>query len=682
MSASSYNNESIRAIKGADRIRNRPEVMLGTRGIDGAKHTVIEIVGNATDEKLSGYGDKLIIKLYEDGSISVRDYGRGIPLGWNEAEQNWNYFLIFEELYAGGKYDDNQELLKKINAENAWDKFNINDYPYLITIGLNGLGAAATQCSSAYFEVISYRDGKASRMHYTKGVHDMTELEITNTEEPNGTFIHWKPDDEVFDSTNITAKWLSKLCKSLSYVAEFNVTFIDKDKANIYEAKTLLEAMQEVVGSDCVEAHNFTHSTDAKGDICICDADIVLGKGGRGFEYFHNRVELKGGAHANAINNALYDFFDMISREQGIKIREGDYAGMFSVILSTLSNKMSLRGQTKDSLDDSFVANCLYSVLINTLKTEYAKGTSWLIDIVDDVIVNAQNRIAVAEMSKNLKEIEKATKKVKASDKFVTCLSYEQGKAEETDYFIVEGDSAGGTVKVARNAMYQCYQAIRGKSLNVYKATIQQLIDNREIKDMIAALGCGIDLGIEGYESFDINKLKVGRIYFLSDADIDGKHIRMLLFLIFYKLFPELLYQGKVYILETPLYIINCVDNTVVYCMDEEDLKAKRKELGGMIRSIDRFKGLGEVDPDVLWETTLNPETRVARQLKIERNDMALCDALEVLFGKSTERRKRAILGSMIEDYDGKIDEMQSLSEFIESLNLDDSLEVEEVLVG
>lgn len=677
-----YGEDSISKLEGEKRVRMRPEALLGSKGIDGAKHTVIEIIGNATDERLSGYGDRLDIELHDDDSISVRDYGRGVPLGWNEKAKDWNYYLIYEELYAGGKYGDEkrQKILKRIDEADAWDSFDILDFKGMVSIGLNGLGAAATQCSSSYCEVISYRDGKASRMEYRNGKHCLDELEITDTDEPNGTYVHWKPDDKVFTDTKIPSKWLRALCKQISYVSGFTVNYTHNGKTDEYVGKTLEDEMRDSVGN-AVYATNKVHMLDNEGDMCVCQAEVVIGEGGRGTEYFHNRVEMHGGVHSTSFSTAVSSFFDSIRSEYGIKFRDSDYAGKISVISSTLSNKMSARNQTKDSLDDQFIFLCLYECILNTLKSEYTKGTPWLMKVVHDAVENAKNRIALAEMSKNLQSVERSIKRHKTSEKFVSCEAYEQGKAEEVEYFIVEGDSAGGRVKTARDSYYQCYLAIRGKSLNVYKATIDQLIANNEIKDMISSLGCGIDLGIDGYESFDISKLKVGKIIFLADADVDGDHILMLLFLICLKLFPELLYEGKIYVAETPLYVINCTDNTAVYCMNNEELEAKRKEIGeSNIRTIDRFKGLGETEADVLWETTLNPEKRVLRQLKIERNDMELADALEVLFGKSTARRKQAILGSMMDNFDEILEENENLYDFVEGLGLDESLDVEDVV--
>lgn len=676
-----YGNDSIDVLEGARRVRNNPAALLGSNGLAGAKHTVIEIIGNSTDEKLAGFGNQLDLSVYEDGSISIRDYGRGVPIGWNEAKQKWNYFLIYEELWAGGKYSSNQEILEKIEAENSWADFKFEDYPYLITIGMNGVGGAATQFTADYFDVKSYRDGTMSEMYYEDGAHVWDELKTEPTNEPNGTFIKWKISDQAFSDTNIPSKWFEKLCSNMSYVTGFKVVFNYKGVEKVFEAKTLEEVMKESTGA-CASTSKFVHLRDDARDICICQADVAIGPNGRGSEFFHNKVEMTGGIHADSYHTAVGEFFNGISREVGVRIRDVDYAGKFSIISSTLSNKMSPKGQTKDSIDDAYIFHCLYDCILDTLNLEHQKGTEWLQDIVDEAVQNAQNRIAVAEMSKNLKEVEKATKKAKASQKFVSCKSYRDKDPAATEFFIVEGDSAAGKVLVARDSAYQCYLAIRGKSLNVYKATLEQLIANAEIRDIISVLGCGVDLGIEEYESFDISKLKVGKIIFCADADVDGKHIMMLLFLIIWKLCPELLYQGYVYTVDTPLYVINTVDGQAIYCMDNEELEEKKAEVVGRIHSIDRFKGLGETDEDTLWNTTLNPETRNLRQIKIDRNDTDIIDVLEVLFGKSTARRKEAILGSIVGgNFDEMLGNIENLNDYVDGLDLN-QLEVEEVKIG
>lgn len=679
--ANNYDDNSIGQLKGADRIRFRPEALLGSKGIDGARHTIYEIVGNASDEQMSGFGTSIDISLYEDGSISVRDYGRGVPLGWNESVGAWNYYLIYEELYAGGKYGDSQEVLRDIEARDDWANFDMKDYPYLITVGLNGLGAAATQCTSEYCTVSSFRDGIKRTMKYKDGVHILDELIVEDTDEPNGTFVHWKPDARVFTDVNITSKWLEKFCRNLSYTADFDVTFNDKGKIHKYPRTSMLDEMKQSVGNAVITS-NFHHEVDKDGDVCICFADVVIGEGGRGNEYFHNKVEIRGGVHADAINTALLYFFEDRGNERGVRVRNADYSGKVSFIVSTLSNKVSYRGQTKDSLDDDYVRRCITRAIIDKLDLEWKKGTDWLADIVDEVIQNAQNRIAVAELSKNIREVEKAVKTAKVSEKFKSCKAYDDKKWDQVEVYIVEGDSAGGSAKKGRDSRFQAIMPIRGKSLNVFKASVNDIISNKEIRDIAAILGCGVDMGVDGVESFNRDKLRVGKVIFCSDADIDGKHIRMLLFLIFYKLFPELLYEGIVYVAETPLYTIVNKQGESVFCIDEEDLAKKRAEVGEFnIKEITRFKGLGEANPDQLWDTTMNPETRRLTQLKIDRNDTNVYDTLEAYFGKNTDRRKKAILGSMMGDeFDSTMENIEEMIEYINGLDLT-NIEYEDITV-
>ena len=672
-----YDDNSIDQLLGAERVRKRPEALLGSKGIDGARHGVYEIVGNASDEQLAGFGNKLDIALYEDGSVSVRDYGRGVPLGWNEKIKNWNYYLIYEELYAGGKYDDNQEYLRTVTD---WANFKVTDVPYLFKVGLNGLGAAATQCTSEYCIVESYRDGVMRRMDYKKGEHCLDALIEEKTDQPNGTFVRWKPDATVFSDVNIGAKWLDKLCKSLSYVAGFDVTFNNVGVVKNYKGSNIEEEMRNSTGVS-VLASNFTHEVDSVGDICICFANVALGKGGRGSEFFHNKVEVRGGVHAEAVSNAQFNFFSEVFKKRGLRVTTSDYSGKISFIVSALSNKVSYRGQTKDSLDDGYVYRCISEAIYNTFQTELAKGSKWLMDVIDEIESSIQNRLAVAEISKNLKNVGKASKKGKASEKFRTCEEYGKNP-DKVEFWIMEGDSAGNSFKYARDQKYQCFLTIRGKSLNVFKAKLERLIANKEIRDIISILGCGVELGIDDFESFDISKLRVSKIIFCSDADVDGKHIRMLLFLIFYKLFPQLLVNGNVYIALTPLHVINLKNDTSVYCMTDEERNQKIEEIGmGNIKSIDRFKGLGEVNADQLWDTTVNPETRTLIPLKIDQNDTDIYDVLECFFGKSTDRRKKAILGNMLgSDYDEVMESIDEMIEYVNSLDLN-NVEYEDVEV-
>ncbi len=684
-----YDDNSISRLEGAERVRFRPEALLGSKGVEGARHTVYEIIGNASDEKLSGFGDSLEIGYYEDGSISVRDYGRGVPLGYNEKLDDWNYFLIYEELYAGGKYGDSQEILRSIEKEGSWNSFNIEDYPYIITIGLNGLGAAATQCTSEYCTVSSYRDHVKSTMEYKKGSHVLDELRVEPTDEKDGTLVHWKPDSEVFTDVNLDIKWLKKLCKSLSYTSGFNIILNDRGKVIEYPVMSIKEHMVNEVGFACSKktfyhtvlyAPNTLNIDSAK--IAICYTDVVIGPGGKGNEFFQNVIEMRGGVHSEAISGAEYYFFEGVAKEQGFRVRGSDYSGCLSAVVSTLSNIITPRGQTKDSIDDMYVYNAIYENASALLAEEWNKKTPWLVEVVEKVRKNAEARVAVQELSKNIKEVEKATKRSQISEKFISCDDYTKKNYENVELWIPEGDSAGTAAKDARDSRFQCIMKIKGKSLNVFKAPINKIISNKEIRDIIAVLGCGVDLGIDDIETFDINNLRVGKIIFATDADVDGLHIRMLLFLIFYKLMPELLYSGKVYVAETPKFVISLKDGTSVFCMDDVEMSEKRGEIGEYnIKSITRFKGLGELNSDQLWDTTMNPENRVLTQIKIDRDDMDIYDVLEVFFGKSTDRRKKAILGSMMgDDFETLLENIEETISYIDGLNIN-SLEYEEVVL-
>lgn len=677
-----YDDSAISQLKGADRVRFRPEALLGSKGIDGARHTVYEIIGNATDEHLSGFGNDIEVGYYEDGSVSVRDFGRGVPLGWNEKEQAWNYHLIYEELYAGGKYNDSQEVLWDYENRNAWDEFKLEEHPYLITVGLNGLGAAATQCTSEFCTVSSFRDHVKRTMEYEKGNHVLDELREENTDEENGTFVHWKPDSKVFTDVKLGSKWLNKVCESLSYTTNFNVRFNNKGVVKEYPNSSLEEQMNMATGV-CLMGSKFHHEILDGNKIGVCFVDVAIGSSGRGTEFFHNKVGINGGVHSEAVSSALALFFEDRSKEKSIRIKNIDYSGKFSFIVSSLSNIVSYRGQTKDSLDDFYVFRAIYSAIKDALDLAWDKGVDWLLDLVEEVVVNAENRLAVAELSKNIREMEKTVKSAKVSQKFKSCEAYDNKEYDKVEFWIFEGNSAGNSGKNARNSEYQCILPVRGKSLNVYKAPVNQIINNAEIKDIAAVLGCGVDMGIDGVETFDINKIKVGKIIIGADADIDGLHIRMLIVLILFKLFPEVLYNGMVYLANTPKFTIIKNNDEHVFCTSDEDFLKKREQIGVLnIKDIVRFKGLGEMNADQLWDTTMNPQTRSLTQVKIDRNDENIYDTLEVLFGKSTERRKRAILGDIMGSaFDDSMDNIEEMIEYVNNLDLGSDIEYEEVTI-
>ena len=686
-----YTNDDISALRGAERIRTRPASMLGSNGLDGVKHCIKEIIGNSLDEASSGFGDKIIVTLYEDNSISVRDFGRGVPMGYNKKENDWNWRLIFEELYAGGKYNNNQDLLKEVKD---WERFDYKSIPYLFSVGLNGVGSSAVQYTSEFFNVISYRDGKASEMHFVEGTHIWDELKVYDTNEPNGTFVHWKSDSrvhewgQVFTNSLIESKWLSSLCKQVSISAEIEVEFVDKvkNKTTVYSKSSIKEYLEKESEEDVaykellhhnVEKYQPQDSADYITEVQVCLSKVAMSKGGCGFSFFHNNIAISGGVHLEAFMTALNLFVNDLGL--GKVLKQSDYLHKFSVIVSSYSNIASYRNQTKDSLDNMYVFEAIKNTIRSLLAEAWSNKEKWVLNAIQEAKDDAEMRLQLEAHKKQIKEAVKATKSRVKPDKFVSCRSYEKGRSHEVELFLLEGDSASGSFKMARDSDYQCFIPLKGKGLNVYKATTEKIFQNEEVLSIMNVLGCGVDLDIEGEQLFDISKLKVGKIIFLSDADVDGLHIRMLMFLLIYKLFPTLLYEDRVFVANTPRHQVWLTNGDVVFCYDDEEFNKLRRK--GVVANSMRFKGLGQVNSDVLRATTIAPESRQLQSLRIDKDDDKLRDTLEILFGSSTERRKMATLRRMLgDDVKSFEDGLDKLTEEFNNIEIvDKGFEVEEV---
>ena len=668
-----YNDSSIQQQKGAARIRQRPASMLGSDGLDGAKHTITEIIGNSLDEANSGFGDTIEVEYFEDGSLSIRDYGRGIPLGWNSAEQQWNYYLIFEELYAGGKYVDNDAKIRKVKD---WTNFKMSDIPYLFTVGLNGLGAAASQMSSEFFKVISYRDGQASEMNFEKGVSIQDELKVYPTNEKNGTFIHWKPDNEVFSDVDFGVKWLRDYVKKFSHFT--GVTFVLKygvevetEEGLIYEEK--VEHFQGQTIAEYAEnqldgftyGESFYSEETVKGKMGVCLTKAAVGVSGLGMQFFHNSVPVKAGVHSSAVMSALGTFFKGIKLKTSVK--PSDYVNKFSVLISSFSNIMSYRGQTKDSIDDEFIEKGIEKELTSLLTMAYTNKEKWLLALVKEVEKEAETRKKIEQEAEKIKKATKVTKAKRVPEKFTSCADYEEGNAENVELFLLEGDSAAAAFLSGRDPKTQCYYPTKGKSLNVYKASLTKMVSNSEIQDIITLLGSGVEVEFKDESLFDINNLKVGKVVFLADADIDGLHIKMLLFVIFYKLFPELLYEGKVWVSKAPLYKGTMKDGSLRFYFTQKEYQEDLPQ----IKKITRFKGLGEMDAKDMHNTLLNPETRKMDQLIIDREDTSIPYVLDVLFNEDTSKRKEIILRDVFEEgYSTFEEELNAIKSKVEEIEL------------
>lgn len=672
-----YDDSSIDQLLGAERIRRRPASLLGSGGLDGARHCFTEIYGNALDEASTGYGDKLEVKYYEDGSVSVRDYGRGVPIGWNEKRENWNWHIIYNDLYGGGKYDTNQEQLSAIRD---WSTFDERQFNYLYSVGLNGLGAAATQYTSEYFIVESYRQGVCTRMRFEKGIpvingepidlfnkkyDDITQFapETEPTDQPDGTFIKWKPDSDVFSDINIGGDWLFEVCRDIAYVAHIDLTFEDEQRGikEVIPADTLKSVITSRYDNKLLKDEEGNHITtelsafdhgqitvEGKPFTWVCKLDIVMAlAGSRNLKNhcYHNSVKMGGGVQYEGILDALRDFFTEKASKRGIKLEMSDYEDVFVFALSSYSNHASFRNQTKDAIDDWFIHDFVKKTVLNKLNMDYVKGNPEVNDAVERVMQEAENRVAIREAAKQIREAKKATK-TKTPSKFCTCHAYMKKNYEAAELWIAEGDSALGALKKARNADFQAIFPIRGKCLNVMKSSMKKILKNAVIGDIFGLLGTGMDIG-HG-DLFDINNLKFGKIIFATDADEDGFQIRVLLFLIFYVLAPQILREGRVYIAETPRFELKLRNGESLYARDDAERDKYIAEHGSSIVAINRFKGLGEVDAGILRETTVHPDTRNLIPVTVDFEDEASRDIIDALFGADKYHQRKEILTKVL----------------------------------
>lgn len=711
----SYGENSIGTLDGAMRVRTRPAAVLGSDGLDGALHCIIEMYGNIVDERTSGYGDKIDIKLYSDGSISMRDYGRGVPLGWNESKQTYNWHLVYNEMYGGGKYDDNQEKLKAIKDWSTFDEKMIN---YLYSVGLNGLGASATQYCSEFFNVISIRrDEEAGKnykysMQFKHGLpiiegepvdvfttrYDFSTYhqEIEDTDEHTGTFVHWKPDSEVFSDVNIPVDWVLNLCRDISFIAGMSVHCEIESTGQVidYEASNVDSLLPALYGGKLHEVEDkpyifsfsdFSHGTitkSGKSVIWVAKYDISMGvsKSSHSLDSvcYHNAVRMRTGLQYDALNDAVESFLSDKVRAKGFSLTREDFNGTFVFALSSYSNIASLRGQTKDGVEDWFIYDFIKSTVLHKLNIEYSKGNKEIEEIVTRVCERASIRMQLKEAEKQIKAINK-TKRAKDPEKFKTCTEYMNKDYHRTELWITEGDSAGDSVVAARDGMFQAVLPIKGKGLNVLKSSISKILANTEITEIISLLGTGIDLNIKDMKLFNIDDLKFDKIIIATDADEDGYQIRVLLFVLFYKLTPKLLSEGKIYIAETPRFALVLKDGSMVYALDDEECQAKMQEYAGRWSEIKRYKGLGEVDAEILRETTVGVEHRNLIPVTVDFDNELEADIIDALFGEDKHNQRKEILTTVLgkEVGDDLVESLDMLAR-IEQEDIDEGIEYED----
>ena len=640
-STQTYGNESITSLKGADRVRKRPGVIFGSDGLEGCEHAVFEILSNSIDEAREGYGDRIILTRYLDGSIEVEDFGRGCPLDYNPAEQRYNWELVFCELYAGGKYKNDE-------GEN-----------YEFSLGLNGLGTCATQYSSAYMDVTVWRDAQEYTLRFEKGENIGGLHSIPYAKKRTGSRIRWKPDIEVFTDIDIPRDYFSDILKKQA-VVNSGITFLLRWEAeNGFEEETFLyengirDYVAELAGADSltlpeyIEGERRGRDRDDMPEYKVrLSAAFCFSNKSSLIEYYHNSSFLEyGGAPERATRSAFVSAIDSLLRKQGkyqkneSKVTFSDIQDCLILVTNCFSTRTSYENQTKKAITNRFIQEAMTEFLKSRLEIYFIENPKDAEKVMEQVLINKRSRETAERTRLNIrKKLTGSMDITSRIEKFVDCRTKDVSRRE---LYIVEGDSALGSCKLSRDAEFQGIMPVRGKILNCLKADFARIFKSEIITDLLKVLGCGVevqDKHNKDINAFDLDNLRWNKIIICTDADVDGYQIRTLILTMLYRLTPTLIRQGYVYIAESPLYEINCKGKTW-FAYTERDKADILKELGDAKATIQRSKGLGENDPEMMWLTTMNPETR--RLIKIMPTDeTATAQTFDLLQGDNLQGRK------------------------------------------
>lgn len=638
-----YDNNSISMLKGADRVRKRPGVIFGSDDIEGCTHGFFEILSNSTDEAKTGHGSKIEVTRFADGSIQVKDYGRGVPMDWNETEKRYNWELCYNELYAGGKYSD-------------------SNYDY--SLGLNGLGAAATQYASSWFDVTSIRDGYEYTIHFEKG-NPVSELEKKKAKgKRTGTIQRWLPDDEVFTEIIIPLESFKEIMKQQAIVnAGIKYCLLDEESGEEIEylyPQGIKGYVEELAGDDAItvpylfsgEGHGRDRADkeeySVKADIAFCFSNKT-----QMLRYFHNSSYLEhGGSPDKAVRQALVYAFDKEIKARGkytakeAKILFGDIQDSLILVVNSFSTQTSYENQTKKAINNKFIQEFLTDLVKEQMQIWFIEHKPEADKIIDQVLINKRSReqseTQRITVKKKLMEKTDVTNKVK---KFVDCRCKDP---EERELFICEGDSALGSLLTARDPEYQALMPIRGKILNIQKASLQKAFGSDIIMDLIRVIGCGIEVKGKKFPKdipqFDESRLKYNKIIITADMDVDGSHIVCLVTTMIYRLCPQLIEKGYLYYAMTPLFEIT--DKTgkkeethYAFSDAEKDQLIKGKDPKKI--TIQRSKGLGENDAEMMAKF-ITPETR--RLIRITADEAVEMDRwFDLFMGDDVDSRKEYI---------------------------------------
>ncbi len=639
-----YGNDSIAQLKGADRVRKRPAVIFGSDGLEGCEHAVFEILSNSIDEARAGNGNIITLTRYLDKSIECEDFGRGCPVDWNPTEQRWNWELVFCELYAGGKYKNNDG----------------GDYEY--SLGLNGLGSCATQYASEYMDVTVRRDGKKYTLHFEKG-EIVGEMKTEPADrKKTGTDIRWRPDLEVFTDIDIPLDYYRDTLRRQA-VVNAGVTFRLRSEVAAGKFETedflyengILDYVGEIAGEETLSAPYFIQAERRGRDRADkpeykvkLSAAFCFSRQVNLIEYYHNSSWLEhGGAPEKAVRSAFVSAVDGYIKKVGkyskneSKITFQDVADCLVLVTNCFSTQTSYENQTKKAITNRFIQEAMTEFLRSQLEIYFIEHKAEADRVADQVLINKRSREQAESARLNIKK--KLTGSMDISNrvqKFVDCRSRDVSKRE---IYIVEGDSAMSSCKMSRDAEFQGIMPVRGKILNCLKADYSRIFKSDVITDLVKVLGCGVETQkhVKELPAFELDNLRWSKVIICTDADVDGFQIRTLILTMLYRLAPTLIKEGYVYIAESPLYEIESGGKTWFAYSDREKAQIM-EEIGSAKASINRSKGLGENDPEMMWLTTMNPATR--RLIRVMPEDAErTAEMFDLLLGDDLAGRKKHI---------------------------------------
>lgn len=642
-----YGDNSLKALKGPDRVRKRPAVIFGSDGLEGCQHAFFEILSNSIDEAREGYGKRVTVTRYADGSFEVADNGRGIPIDFNKNEDKYNWHLAFCTLYAGGKFDNDAN----------------GDYSF--ALGLNGLGLCSTQYASEYMEVESDNGTWLYKLRFEKGFNvtgDKEERGFVKSKSSgrSGTKIKWRPDREVFTDIDIPEQYFDDVLRRQSVVND-GLEFCCKVEGNdggftekVYCRKNGIDDyLKEITGGNALtspqswEAERKGRDREDKEEYRVkLKAAFAFSNSVKLIEHYHNSSWLEyGGSPDKALRQAFVSQIDAYLRQTNkynkgeSKISFADIEDCLVFISSNFSTRTSYENQTKKAVNNKFICEAMTEWLKHNLEVYFLENKDEALRICEQVIVNKRSRENAEKTRLSLKK--KLAGNIDLANrvqKFVDCRSKDLSKRE---LYIVEGDSALGAVKLARDAEYQAVIPVRGKILNCLKSGYDKIFKNEIITDIIKVLGCGAEVRTKANKdlsTFSLENLRWNKVIICTDADVDGYQIRTLILTMLYCLTPTLINEGLVYIAESPLYEINR-DSETFFAYTEAEKNRVVKQLGNKKHTIQRSKGLGENEPDMMNLTTMNPATR--RLIKINPADAEYTkEMFDLLLGDNLQGRK------------------------------------------